>query len=114
MTNTSSLSPAMAAFRTWQATEPREVVEAIPVELVFEEFKQATADDNHATPGILVAQALSLHVLCTRLFEFAADAHGDWPKYSALIDFALRAQEQSRKAFELALTQTGDIANGHR
>lgn len=102
----------MTAFRTWQAIEPREVVEAVPMELVFEEFQQATAPGNHAAPGILVAQAISLHVLCTRLFEFAADAQGDWPKYSTLIDFALRAQEQSRKAFEAVAQHTGGTSNG--
>lgn len=112
MTAPNPFSPSMTAFRVWQALEPRAVVEALPLDTAFEECERATAPGSNATAGILGAQAIGLNIVACRLFEMAADAQDDWPKFSCLIDLALRAQEQSRKAIEAAHPRHGGNGDG--
>lgn len=102
MTATSPFSPALAAFRIWQAIEPRAVVETMPLDTAFEAFKAATAPSDRAIEGIHQAQAIGLNIISCRLFEMAADAREDWPKFAGLIDLALRAQDQCRQSLESA------------
>lgn len=100
MTEKSPLSPALSAFRIWQAIEPSAVVEALPLDAAFEAFEHATAPGNNAATGIIGAQSIGLHIVACRLFELAADAQEDWPKFSGLLDLALRAQDQCRQSLE--------------
>jgi hypothetical protein len=102
MTATSPFSPALAAFRVWQAIDPPAVVEAMPLDAAFEAFEAATAPSDRTIEEIHQAQAISLNIISCRLFEMAADTREDWPKFSGLIDLALRAQDQCRQSLESA------------
>jgi hypothetical protein len=111
-------SGPLTAYRSFQALEPGQIVEAVPIDSAISDieaaFASALAGDYSFCRELLLGQALSLATIHTRLVEAAADAKEDWPKFAGLIDMALRAQEQSRKALELAMTQTGGTANGSR
>ena len=102
MTATSPFSPALAAFRVWQAIEAREVVEAIPIDSALDAFESAIAPGNHTADALLQSKAINLNIIACRLLEMASDARSDWPKFAGLIDLSLRAQDQSRQSLESA------------
>ena len=111
-------SGSLTAYRSFQALEPAELVEAIPIDSAISDIEAALAatlaGDYSFCRELLLGQAMSLATIHTRLVEAAADAKEDWPKFAGLVDLALRAQEQSRNALESAMAQTGDTANGSR
>lgn len=100
--NKSPFSPALSAFRVWQALEPSEVVSAIPIDSALEPFEAAIARGNNSADEMLRAQAIGLHITACRLLEMAADASEEWQQFSSLIDLALRAQDQCRQSLEFA------------
>lgn len=90
----------MTTFRTWQALEPLEVVESIPLDSAFADFAEhvrSALDPQHAA-DILAAQALSLNHLLVRAVELAASAGDDWQRRAAFLDLAIRAQSESAAA----------------
>lgn len=109
-------SGTLTAYRTFQALEHRQIVEAVPINSAISDIEAISAatfaGDYSVCRELILGQALSLGTIHTCLIELAADTKEDWPKFAGLIDLALRAQEQSRKALELALT--GGTENGCR
>lgn len=100
MNNRSPWSGEMTAYRTFQALEPIEIVEAVPGNSALTELESIANGDLSVFRPILLGQALSLGTIHTRLVELAADAKDDAEQFARLMDLALRAQEQSRKCFE--------------
>lgn len=112
MTNRSPFSPALSAFRVWQAIEPGAVVEAIPIDEAFQAFETALTTGNKTGNDILRVQAIALNAISCRLFELAADARGDYPKFVGLMDLGLRAQDQCRQSIDSTRCLNGSNDNG--